>query len=316
MKEVSIVIPNWNGMKYLPNCLAALKNQDYQNFEIIVVDNGSEDESCAFLDESYPEIQVIALERNHGFCYAVNRGIQASQAKYVILLNNDTEAEKGFVREMVAGIKRYPLCFSGAARMLQLYDKTKIDSAGDYYNALGWAYSAGKDKLATRYLVERKVFAACAGAAIYRREVFEIIGYFDEKHFAYLEDIDIGYRAKVYGYTNRYFPKAVVYHAGSGVTGSRHNEFKVRYSSRNNVYLIYKNMPLWQILLNSPVLLLGFLTKLLFFATKGLGVTYVRGIGNGVLLSFRGKKVKAPKGQEKNYLKIQQELWLNIFRYR
>ena len=126
-----------------------------------------------------------------------------------------------------------------------------------------------------------KIFASCGGAAIYRTELVKQLGGFDEEHFAYLEDIDLGYRAQIAGYENWYLPKAVVYHVGSGTSGSRYNQFKIRYSSRNNVYMLYKNMPLLQILLNLPFLVLGFTVKLIFFASKKYGREYAAGIKNG-----------------------------------
>jgi GT2 family glycosyltransferase len=127
-----------------------------------------------------------------------------------------------------------------------MYDPTRLDDAGDYYCALGWAFARGKGESSELYDREETVFACCGAAAIYRRDVLEKIGLFDERHFAYLEDMDIGYRAQIHGYVNRYIPSAVVYHAGSGTSGSRHNAFKVRLSARNSVWLVRKNMPLWQ----------------------------------------------------------------------
>ena len=131
--------------------------------------------------------------------------------------------------------------------------------------------------------------------------------------FAYLEDTDIGYRARIYGYENWYAPKAVVYHVGSGTSGSRYNYFKTRYSSRNNVYLIYKNMPLLQIILNLPFLAAGFLIKFLFFAVKGMGKEYLAGIKNGFSISHKGRKVPFSMKHLPNYARIQLELWKNIF---
>lgn len=314
MNEVSVVIPNLNGMKYLQVCLDSLRAQTTRDFEVIMVDNGSEDESVAFVRESYPEVRLIELDRNYGFCRAVNIGIKAAATPYVILLNNDIEAERRFVANMLSGIKRYPDCFSASAKMLQMYQRDKIDNGGDYYCALGWAFTMGKDRGADTCTAERKIFAACAGAAIYRTEVFKEIGYFDEKHFAYLEDIDIGYRARIFGYRNCYLPEAIVYHAGSGTSGSRYNEFKIRYSSRNNVYLIYKNMPLLQIVLNSPFLLIGFIVKMCFFIRQGHGLVYLKGLLKGFEMARQGQKVKFRSGHLKNYLRIQLELWLNILR--
>ena len=151
-------------------------------------------------------------------------------------------------------------------------------------------------------------------AAIYRKKIMEKIGYFDEEHFAYLEDTDIGYRARIYGYENWYAPDAVVYHVGSGTSGSRYNHFKTRYSSRNNIYLIYKNMPLLQIILNLPFLAAGFLIKFLFFALKGMGKEYLAGIKNGFSISMNHRKVPFSVKHLPNYCKIQLELWENMFR--
>jgi hypothetical protein len=164
------------------------------------------------------------------------------------------------------------------------------------------------------YEKEEPIFAACAGAAIYRKSVFAKIGMFDEEHFAYLEDTDIGYRARIYGYENWYAPKAKVYHVGSGTSGSRYNQFKTRYSSRNNIYLVYKNMPWPQILLNLPLLAAGFLIKFLFFSLKGMGREYAAGIKNGFQISRREKKVPFSCKHMPQYLKIQAELWRNLVR--
>lgn len=164
-----------------------------------------------------------------------------------------------------------PGYFSTSAKMLSMKEPEIIDDAGDFYCALGWAFARGKGMDSGRYTEPSKIFAACGGAAIYRRDVFAKIGYFDENHFAYLEDIDIGYRARIFGYQNGYCPEAIVYHAGSGASGSRYNAFKVDLSSRNSIYLIYKNMPLLQLILNLPFLLLGFLVKTLFFIKRDLG---------------------------------------------
>ena len=143
-------------------------------------------------------------------------------------------------------------------------------------------------------------------------------GLFDEEHFVYLEDLDLGYRARIAGYENWYLPEARVYHVGSGTSGSRYNEFKIRYSSRNNIYMIWKNMPLFQWILNLPFLLIGFGVKLLFFWKRGYGKEYAAGIKNGFSLirkpENRGKKVKFRWRNLKNYVRIQVELWVNLVR--
>ena len=179
---------------------------------------------------------------------------------------------------------------------------------------LGWAFARGKGKPAANYEKEQKVFSSCGGAAIYRKSLVEELGYFDEEHFAYLEDTDIGYRALIAGYENWYFPKAKVYHVGSGTSGSRYNQFKIRYSSRNNIYMLYKNMPLLQIVLNLPLLLAGFAIKLLFFALKGYGREYAAGIKNGFSISKKSRKVPFQWRNLGHYWSIQVQLWVNMIR--
>ena len=221
--EVSVVIPNFNGIAFLDSVLGSLEGQTIKNFEVIFVDNGSSDGSCSFVAANYPWVHIIELPENFGFCRAVNEGIRASRAPYVLLLNNDTEVQPDFVEEMLLAIKRHGKAFSCGAKMVQYHDRDRLDDAGDFYCVLGWSFARGKDKDIRSCDREDKVFSACGGAAIYRRKVFERIGYFDEEHFAYLEDMDIGYRARIYGYENWYAPKAVVYHVGSGTSGSRYN---------------------------------------------------------------------------------------------
>lgn len=314
MQEVSVIIPNYNGIAYLDGVLASLEHQTIKDFEVIIVDNGSTDGSTSFIAGNYPWVHVIGLPDNYGFSKAVNEGIYASRAPYVLLLNNDTEVEPDFVEEMLSAIKRHKKAFSCSARMIQFFDRDRLDDAGNYYNALGWAFARGKGRDIHTYEKEEKIFAACAGAAIYRKKIFEKIGYFDEEHFAYLEDTDVGYRARIYGYENWYAPKAKVYHVGSGTSGSRYNQFKTRYSSRNNVYLIYKNMPILQVILNLPLLVCGFAIKILFFSLKGMGREYLAGIKNGMQISKRDRKVPFSIKNLPNYAKIQIELWINILR--
>ncbi len=316
MAKTTVVIPNYNGKNYLDGCLSSLYKGTLEP-EIIVVDNGSADGSARLVEEKYPKTKLITFTENTGFCKAVNAGIKASSTEYVLLLNNDTVSDEHMIEYMERAIRRNEKIFSVGAKMLNLHEPDKLDGAGDLYCALGWAYARGKDKAADAYPNSCRIFSACGGAALYRRKVFEEIGYFDENHFAYLEDVDIGYRANIYGYYNRYVPEAVVYHAGSAVSGSRHNNFKVKLSARNSIYLIWKNMPLIQVLLNFPFLLAGYLTKLLFFTIKGLGGAYLKGLLEGFKLIFsagRKNKVKFSFKNFKNYLWIQGQLWINIFR--
>lgn len=270
MAKTTVVIPNYNGIKYIDGCLRSLYKGSVHP-EIILVDNGSTDGSLSLVKEKYPLVKVIEFAENTGFSKAVNAGIRMARTEYVLLLNNDTVSGQEMMACLEKAMDDDPGIFSAGAKMISLHDRNKLDGAGDFYCALGWAYARGKDKPVDSYDKEGRIFSACAGAAIYRRGLFDKIGYFDENHFAYLEDIDIGYRANIYGYPNKYAPEAEVFHAGSAVSGSRHNEFKVKLSARNSIYLIYKNMPFLQIIINFPLLLAGYLIKFLFFSLKGMG---------------------------------------------
>ena len=313
----TVVIPNYNGIEYLKNCIDSLL-KGTRVPKIIVVDNGSTDGSRELIETGYPQIRLILFSENKGFDAAVNAGIRAADTEYVFLLNNDTVVDKACVEELENAMEGRDRLFCAGAKMINMRFPEKIDDAGDFYCALGWAFARGKDKDASGYQKPGRIFSACAGAALYRRELFETIGYFDEEHFAYLEDIDIGYRANIMGYRSEYAPKAVVYHAGSGFSGSRHNPFKVDLTARNSIYLIYKNMPVLQILLNLPFLLAGYLIKFLFFLKKGMGRVYLRGIVKGLRLSFSGEgrknKVKFRGKNLPHYLYIQWELWAGMVR--
>lgn len=305
-KKVTIIIPNYNGLSFLEPCMAALGRQTCQDFDLLVVDNGSTDGSAAWLRER--EIPSVFLTENTGFSGAVNTGIRAAKTPYVILLNNDTEAEPAYVEQLLRAIEGSPRIFSVSPKMIQMYHRELMDDGGDMYSIMGWAYQRGVGQEIGRYDRPCHIFSACAGAAIYRREVFEEIGYFDEMHFAYLEDIDVGYRAKIAGYYNRYCPQAVVYHVGSGTSGSKYNSFKVKLAARNNVYLNYKNMPALQLAVNSLPIALGIVGKYGFFKKLGFEKDYVDGIIEGFRTARQTKKVPYQREHLSNYLAIQWEL--------
>lgn len=322
MSEITVVIPNYNGMKYLAECMTSLcrEQQNAPGYEVLIIDNASVDGSVEYLQKEWcgEGVRLISLPENTGFCHAVNLGIREAKTPHVILLNNDTKAKAGFVRGLYDAIRENEKIFSVSAKMLMWDRPELIDDAGDRYCVLGWAYSRGKGRPAADYDKSVPVFSACGGAAIYRRSVFEEIGYFDEEHFAYLEDLDIGYRARIYGYENRYEPKAAVLHYGSASTGSRYNPRKTLLASANSIYVIGKNMPLLQCILNLPFFLLGFGIKFLFFCKKRMGKLYLKGLAAGLRRSMgtTGRQHKVPFRWHHlgNYVKIQWQLYFNVFR--
>ena len=319
MAKVSVVIPNYNGIKYYRECFLALRRQTLAPDKIIVIDNGSSDGSAEAIASEFPEVTLIRFPENTGFTGAVNEGIRASEGMdFVILLNNDTSADPDMVKELVRAISKNENIFSAQAKMLKMDDETLMDDAGDYYCAFGWAFARGKGKPAGSYTRTREIFSACAGAAIYRMSILDEIGLFDENHFAYLEDTDIGWRARIRGYSNIFAPRARVLHVGSATSGSVYNLFKVLNTSRNSIYLVYKNMPAGQILLNLPLLVFGFTVKAVFFARKGFGKEYLAGLVNGFRMCQKGrkegKKVKYESRNLPHYFRIQCDLWVNCVR--
>ncbi len=320
MKTVTVVIPNYKGIKFIEECLTSLYAQEAgtPEFEVLVVDNASNDGSVELIRTKFPQTRLVCLDENTGFCHAVNIGVKESDSPYVLLLNNDTKVFPDFVKHMISAMERSKKIFSVSAAMLT-WDKPEImDDAGDLYTVLGWALARGKGKPYANYQKRVKIFSACGGAALYRRSVLDEIGLFDENHFAYLEDLDLGYRARIYGYESVYEPKARVIHYGSASTGSRYNEWKTRRAAANSVYVIAKNQPLLQKLLHLPFFIMGFGVKFLFFVRKKMGRLYLKGLLDGLKMSVseEGKSHKVPfRGKHlANYFKIEGWLTLSFFR--
>ena len=291
MSEITVVIPNYNGMKYLPECMISLceRQENAPEYEVLIIDNASADGSVEYLEKEWcrksgVRVSLIPMSENTGFCHAVNLGISKAQSPYVILLNNDTKVEPGFLRGLYDAIREDERIFSVSAKMLMWDRPELIDDAGDRYCVLGWAYSRGKGRPADKYEKNVRVFSACGGAAIYRRSVFEEIGYFDENHFAYLEDLDIGWRAQIFGHRSYLEPGAEVFHAGSATAGGKYSDFKEVMTAGNNALLQYKNMPFLQYWLNAPLRSLGTAVKKAYFTRKGLGDADAEGIRRGEFL--------------------------------
>lgn len=304
MVSLTVIIPNYNGLDHLKKCLKSLKEQD-MDFGVVVVDNGSCDGGVEYVQNNYPEYDLILNSENLGFARAVNQGILSVNTDYVFLLNNDVILEDNCIKNLLNCINGQDDIFAVGSKMLQSNNKHLIDDAGDEYTILGFTKKVGNNKSSDLYSSSREIFSACAGAAIYRRNVFNEIGYFDESFFAYMEDVDISYRARIFGYKCVYCPKAVVYHHGSATSGSKYNSLKIKLAARNNVYVPYKNMPWPQLLINLIFLTIGFFIKYLFFLRKGYGKDYLNGLKEGLNSLNRVNKVEYQGNRLKNYLHIE-----------
>jgi GT2 family glycosyltransferase len=284
MPRISVVIPNWNGERFLRVCLPALAAQTCRDFETIVVDNGSSDGSLRYLETLGPQARVIRNPDNLGFAAAANQGARAADGRFVALLNNDTEPEPDWLGRLVACIERDDGLFAVGSTLLVFDRPGVLEDAGNSYTALGFAYHRGEGLAEAEYRQDEDVFTVCAGAALYRKEPLLALGGFSEQFFAYVEDVDAGWRARRTGYRNRLCAAARVRHRGSATSGAKYNPFKVFLTNRNNVWLLRRNLPAWLLFPALPLLGLGFLIKTFFYGLRGRAVlgAHLRGTWEGL----------------------------------
>ncbi len=239
---LTVVVPAWNAVRWLPGCLAALRQQVFREFRLIVVDNGSADGSAALVAQAWPEAALMHFERNRGFAAAVNAGVQASRTDWVALLNADTRPRPDWLAALARAAAAAPPDVGAlASKMISLERPDRLDDCGDTLSWQGAAAKRGHGLAVSEYARPDEVFSACAGAALYRRAMLEALGGFDERLFAYLEDVDLGLRARLRGWRCLFVPEAEVLHQGhgSGVRGGRY----VRLMTRNRALLFLKNLP-------------------------------------------------------------------------
>jgi GT2 family glycosyltransferase len=258
---VTVIVPNWNGLHWLKNCLDSLKNQDYGNFEIILVDDASTDGSPEYVEKHYPDIKILKRTRRGGFARAVNDGIAMASGEYVILLNNDTVASCTLIKNLVDAIDAMPPEIGSlACSMRTMDDPALMDDAGDILTWYGQALKRGHGKPAAEYRCKEDILSACAGAALYRHNYLQNIGGFDERFVSYLEDLDLGLRGRLSGYRCIFIPDAEILHKGHG--SSIPSRDYVRLITRNRLLMFAKNIPFPLLVRHLPALLIG---QLAFF---------------------------------------------------
>jgi len=301
MKKISIIIPNWNGRNILGSCLGSIKHQSYRSFEVIIVDNGSTDGSINYVKKEYSQYKIIVLKDNVGFARAVNVGVKASRGDLVALLNNDTEADKHWLREIANAAVRHPEATFFASKMMDYKRRNIIDSCGDAMTWTGRSYKIGEGKKdSAKYQKERYIFGACAGAAAYRKEFFDKVGYFDEVFFAYLEDVDLDFRAQLLGLKCLFVPSAIVYHIGSATAG-RGSGFAFRQMIRNHIFLIIINFPIRYLWHYGAKIIYSELRLLAAAWREGYLGEYLRAMGD-VLVNF--KRMLAKRASVQRNIKI------------
>lgn len=297
---IDIIIPNWNGKSMLEHCLLSLRRQTYSGFKVIVVDNGSSDGSIELLENSFPEVERIQLDRNTGFSIAVNKGIQASTGPWLLLLNNDMEVAEDCLDKLRLAIKQYPQFQMFALKMMNYHQRTYIDGAGDAVLRGGVGYRLGTmEEDGQQYQTDQETFGACAGAALYQRSFFAKVGLFDDDFFAYLEDVDLNMRARRHGLRCMFVAGAAVYHIGSASSGSKINQITVRLSTRNNIFVLVKNYPLRLFLQFLPAIFIYQVAWMIFCAKKGMLVPYVTGLYEALRMlpqNFKKRRTLQHKG--------------------
>jgi GT2 family glycosyltransferase len=251
--RVSIVIPTWNQAGLLAAALRSLRLQTFTDFETLVADNGSTDGTADQLAKEFPEVRVLALGENQGFARATNAGLRAATGQVLVCLNNDVECEPDWLAQLVGALDRMPDVGSVASKMMDAKRPGVIDAAGDSMSLVAWNIGKGLPD-GPEYRQGREILSACAGAAAYRRELIERVGLFEERYFAWFEDVDLGIRAQLAGFRCWYEPKAVVHHWGSA-TAAKMSDRKAYLTSRNSMFLFFRTMPLRRVLLWGPLVL-------------------------------------------------------------
>jgi GT2 family glycosyltransferase len=274
-----VVVPNWNGKRFLSSCLGSLREQSFKDFETVLVDNGSTDGSVEFVRNHFPEIRFVLMGENQGFSAAANAGIKSSTAEYVALLNNDTEVDPGWLEELVRAAENHPEAGFFATKLVDFFERRFLDGAGDALRLSGLPYRLGHgERDRGQFDTPAYVFAACGAAALYRREMLDEIGLFDEDFVSYCEDGDLSFRAQLAGYRCFYVPDAVVYHISSASTGGKRSATATRLGSRNSLSLLVKNLPLSAVPHILPFFVLGQLARLLTAAGSGTLGAHLEGI--------------------------------------
>jgi GT2 family glycosyltransferase len=268
---VSIIILTWNSEKYLQTCLSKLSNQTFYDFEVILVDNGSEDGALEGLREKHPalDLYIQRLNSNHGFAAANNIGAHFARGKWLALLNTDAFPEPDWLEQLVMAAEKNPEFNFFASRQIQANSPELLDGAGDVYHISGLAWRRYYNYPEKEYGSQtEEVFSACAAASLYKRKEFLKIGGFDEDYFSYFEDVDLSFRLRLAGGRCLYVPQARVHHIGSASSGKM-SDFVIYHGHRNLEWTFFKDMPLILLWLYLPLHILMNIYFLLSFTLKG-----------------------------------------------
>lgn len=292
---VSVVILNFNGKKYLDDCITSVLAQTFRDYEVIIVDNGSSDGSVEYLETQYPWVKVVKNRENLGFAEGTNTGIRQAKGEYILTLNNDTRMDNRFLECLIRVMKSDGGVGICAPKMI--FCDNRINSAGICISRSGAAWDRGMSEPDKgQYDSQQEVFGSCAGAALYRREMLEEIGLFDEDFFLYMEDVDLAFRGRLAGWKCFYVPDAKVHHVYGGTTGVG-SDLSVYYGNRNILWYVVKDFPGRLLIISLPWIIGRCLAVVPYYARMGKGriilkskLDALRGLPR--MLRKRGKVVR------------------------
>ena len=253
MKQTAVVILNWNGRQHLEQFLPSVVEHTPQQVRIVVADNGSTDDSIAFIEQTYPDIDIIRLDKNYGFAEGYNRALEQVEAEFFILLNSDVEVTAEWVEPLVATLTNHRTVAAVAPKLRSYGHREYFEyagAAGGYIDILGYPFCRGRilstlEKDCGQYDTAQEVFWASGAAFCCRADVFRTLGGFDADFFAHMEEIDLCWRMQLAGYKVMIEPHSVVYHLGGG-TMPNESPRKLYLNYRNNLSMLFKCAPTWQ----------------------------------------------------------------------
>jgi GT2 family glycosyltransferase len=306
---ISIIIVNFDGLRYLDPCISALMTQSYESYEIIIVDNGSSDGSAGYVSSHFPDAILVGTGSNCGFAGGANTGIRKARGEFILTLNNDTIADTKFLENLIKPMmadSRVGMC---ASKMV--FPDGRINSTGICISRSGAAWDRGIFEVDTgQYEDETEVFGPCGGAALYRRTMLDEIGLFDEDFFLYMEDVDLAFRARRAGWLCRYIPSARVIHIHGGTAGIN-SEISVYYGNRNLLWYVIKNFPFRTLLVSLPWIIGRNCADIPFYVLKGRGHAIIRAKFDsmkGYRKMWNKRKINTPETS-----RDQIEKWIHIW---
>jgi GT2 family glycosyltransferase len=285
--RVTAAVLNFNGRSLLEVVLPSLAGQEFSDFETIVIDNCSSDDSVDYLQREWPQVRVVPTgEFNVGVAAALNVGVEAARGELIALLNNDIELTPSWLGELVEAMDRHPVAASAAGKLLNYRHRDRIDAAGDVFTRAATASGRGHGELDQgQYEREEEIFAPTGGAGLYRASAFADVGLFDETFRAYFEDVDWGLRAQLAGYRSRYVPSAVGYHMGGATTRGDKLPSYYELQRRNAIGVIVKNVPVGFLLRHAPTIVWNQLLGFAYGANAGMLAAHLRAL-RGAALEF------------------------------